>query len=173
MRNNYVLSSIFYFLLFLFSQILLFKNLALFNNALCFIYIGFILLLPFNTNHLLLMIMAGVLGVIIDIFYDTLGIHASACVLVAYIRPYIINILTPKGGYDKGADVSISAQGFQWMMAYAVILIFIHHLTLFILEIWGGRLFLPLIIKTLASTIFTLIVFTLLQYLFQPTKSYK
>lgn len=173
MRSSNILSFFFYFLLFLLFQILFFKNLSLFNYALCFIYVGFILLLPFGIAPLPLIIISFLLGITVDIFYDTLGIHAGASVLVAYMRPYIINVLTPKGGYDKGTEVSISAQGVEWMITYAGILIFIHHFALFLLEIWGLELFFPLMAKTLASTFFTLIVFTLFQYLFQSSRRYK
>jgi hypothetical protein len=168
-----ILSLILHFLLFLGLQVLIFKNLALYNYALCFIYIGFILLLPFDIPSLLLLLLAFFLGIIIDIFYDTLGIHAASCVLIAYMRPHIINLLTPKGGYDKGTEVSIFSLGFKWIFTYAVILIFIHHLTLFLIEIWGVKLIGPLLIKTTASAAFTLIVFTLFQYLFQSSRSYK
>ncbi|MBX9851665.1 MAG: Rod shape-determining protein MreD [Cytophagaceae bacterium] len=130
-------------------------------------------MLPFETPALLLLFIAFLLGMTIDIFYDTLGIHAAASVLIAYIRPYIINILTPKGGYDKGTTVSIPSLGFQWMTMYAGVMIFIHHLTLFILELWGVKLFFELIGKSLASGIFTLMVFTLFQYLFLGNKYYK
>lgn len=168
-----ILSLILHFLLFLGFQILIFKNLALYNYALCFIYVGFILLLPFDIPPLLLLLLAFFLGIIIDIFYDTLGIHAASCVLIAYMRPYIINVLTPKGGYDKGTEVSIFSLGFQWVFTYAAILIFIHHFTLFLIEIWAIKLIFPLLLKSLASSAFTLIVFTLFQYLFQSSRNYK
>lgn len=173
MRSNNIFSFVLYFFLFVIFQILIFKNLALYNYALCFIYIGFILLMPFDIPPILLITVSFILGIIIDIFYDTLGIHAGACVLIAYMRPYIINLLTPKGGYDKGTEISISAQGFQWMITYAGIMIFAHHFTLFVFEVWGIKLFFSLLLKTLASTLFTLIIFILFQYLFQSPKGYK
>jgi hypothetical protein len=173
MRSPNIIAFVFYYFVFLVFQILLFKNLSLFNYALCFIYVGFILLLPFSISHLLLIVISFLVGISIDIFYDTLGIHAASCVLIAYVRPYIINVLTPKGGYDKGTEVSVAAQGFQWMIIYSSVLIFIHHLTLFVLEVWGVKLFFTLITKTMASTLFTVVVFTLFQYLFQSPRNYK
>lgn len=173
MRSNNIVAQILYFFFFLAIQILIFKNLALFNFALCFIYVGYLLLLPFDMPSILLITLAFLMGLVVDIFYDTLGIHAASCVLVAYIRPYIINVLTPRGGYDKGMEVSVSALGFQWVLIYALILILIHHLTLFILGLWGLKLFFHLLAKTLASTAFTLFVFTLFQYLFQSPRNYK
>jgi hypothetical protein len=173
MRSNNIISFFLYFLLFLAFQILIFKNLSLYDYALCFIYVGFILLLPFDIDHMLLILVSFLLGIMIDIFYDTLGIHAGSCALVAYMRPYIINVFTPKGGYDKGAEVSIGAQGFQWMILYGGLMIFIHHFVLFLFEAWSLKLFFSLLAKTLISSFFTLIVFILFQYLFQSPKGYK
>lgn len=170
MRSNNIAAQILYFFAFLAIQILIFKGLSLFNFALCFIYVGYILLLPFDMPSILLISIAFLLGITVDIFYDTLGIHAASCVLIAYVRPYIINVLTPRGGYDKWMEVSVSALGFQWVLMYATILILIHHLTLFILELWGIRLFFHLLGKTLASTGFTLFAFTLFLYLFQSPR---
>jgi rod shape-determining protein MreD len=130
-------------------------------------------LLPFDVPHILQITIGFFLGITVDIFYDTLGIHAASCVLIGYMRPYIINILTPKGGYDKVSEVSVITMGFQWIFTYAAIIILIHHFTLFVLEMWGIKLILPLVSKTLASSLFTLTVFTLFQYLFQPARNYK
>jgi hypothetical protein len=129
--------------------------------------------MPFDTPPIIVITLAFITGLTVDIFYSTLGIHAASCVLIAYVRPYIINVLTPKGGYDKSSEVSVGALGFQWVMSYSIVLIFIHHFTLFILELWGMKMFFHLLGKTLASTVFTLFVFTLFQYLFQSSRSYK
>jgi hypothetical protein len=173
MNTRNIIYNLFYFLLFFMLQIFLFQNISLSSYAFCFIYIGFILSLPIDTPHLLLMIIGMGIGLIIDIFYSTLGIHTASCVLVAYMRPHIINILTPRGGYDAGAQLSISSLGFQWILTYATILIFIHHLALFFLESWGFNAFFFTLLKTLCSSFFTLTVFILFQYLIYSPRGYK
>jgi hypothetical protein len=109
-------------------------------------------------------------GLSIDLFYDTMGIHAASTVLIAYMRSYIINFLTPRGGYDASTEISIPALGFQWFVVYAIVMIFIHHLFLFLIESWGLGVFFRMIGKTIMSTLFTLFVFILFQYLFYPSK---
>jgi hypothetical protein len=172
MNTRNIIFNLFYFLMFFLLQILLFQNISLSSYAFCFIYVGFLLTLPIEMSKLLLMVIGMATGLMIDIFYNTLGIHTAACVLIAYMKPHIINILTPRGGYDAGAQLSISSLGFQWVFTYAAILIFIHHLALFFLESWGFNAFFFTFLKALCSTLFTLSVFILFQYLiYSPRKS--
>jgi len=154
-----------YFLLFLALQVIFFLNLSFANYAFCFIYIGFLLLLPVEIPPLTLLILSFFLGLSIDVFYNTLGIHTAACVLIGYIRPYLINFLTPRGGYDEGAELTVFSLGFPWLAAYASILVVVHHITLFMIEAWEFDTFFLTLLKALCSALFTLVVYFLLQYL--------
>ncbi|MFL5728748.1 MAG: Rod shape-determining protein MreD [Cytophagaceae bacterium] len=173
MKPKDILISFVYFLIFSALQVFLFLNLSLFGCAFCYIYLGFLLILPIETPRLILMLIGMAAGLIIDIFYDTLGIHTAACILVAFLRPHIINILTPRGGYDTGSEVSFSSLGFQWVVTYSTLLIFIHHIALFFVESWGFHIFFFTLLKALCSTLFTLTVFLLFQYLFYSPRGYK
>jgi rod shape-determining protein MreD len=147
------------------AQVLLLKNLVLFNTAFCFLYIAYILLLPVETNNLLLMVLGFILGFIIDIFYDSLGLHAFTLVLIAYLRNYWLRTITPQGGYDNGALPTLSANGLQWFLVYAAPLVFVHHLVLFYAEAYGFGLFWYTMLKVINSMFFTMTVILLLQYL--------
>lgn len=166
-----IVSYIFYWLLFVVLQILLFLHFTLLEGtALCFIYVAFMLILPYQVSHLFLIIIGFFTGLIIDVFYNTHGIHAAATVLIAFLRPYIINFLTPRGGYDEGVQITISSLGIRWFFTYASLVIFIHHLILFIIWSLGfDNLFLT-IGKAMASSVFTLIMVILIQYLVLPPK---
>ena len=72
------------FFLYLFFQVLILKNVVLFDTAFCFLYLGFLLLLPVETNPLVLMGVGFLLGFSVDMFYDSLGIHAGAAVFIMY-----------------------------------------------------------------------------------------
>jgi hypothetical protein len=166
------LKYIFYFLLFIGLQIVFFLNLALFNIAFCFVYIGFIITLPIETPRVFLLFIGFFTGIVIDVFYNTLGIHTAASLLVAYMRPYTINMLTPRGGYDTGSEVSIHHLGMQWFVSFTGILVFSHHLTLFLLEAFSFDMLGRTLLKTFTSTAFTLFIIVLLQYLlYSPRKS--
>jgi hypothetical protein len=153
------------FFLYVIVQILLLKNLVLFNTAFCFLYVAFILMLPVEMNNLLLMLIAFLLGFTIDIFYNSLGMHALALVLVAYVRNYWLATITPQGGYDIGTPPTLAANGLQWFLVYSLPLVFIHHLILFFVEAAGFALFWYTMLKTITSLLFTIAVMLLLQYL--------
>ena len=153
------------FIFFIFLQVLIFRNIFIFGHAACFIYIGFLLLLPFEYNAIILILAGFLTGITIDVFYDTLGIHAASSVLAMFIRSSWVNVITPRGGYEIGAFPSISIMGFQWYLAYALPLIFIHHLALYFIEASGFSGFFFTFSKILSSTVFTFIILVLGQYL--------
>ncbi len=166
MRSGNIIAYILYFILFFLLQIIFFRNVLLFDYALCFVYIGYILILPIDIKPIPLMLIAFGFGLLMDSFFDTVGINAFVCVLIAYIRPYILKVLTPGGGYDALMEISIPYMGFVWFIKYSALLIFIHHFIFFTLEAWNMSLFLDVFIRTVLSTIFTLFIIVLLQYLF-------
>jgi len=153
-----------YFVLYVLIQVMLFKQVVLFNMAFCFLYVAFILLLPLETNPLLLMLVAFFLGISVDVFYDSLGLHASSLVLVAYFRNYWLGTITPQGGYDTGEGPTLAANGPQWFMVYSVPLVFVHHFTLFFAEAGGFGIFWFTMQKVMTSLIFTMFVILFLQY---------
>ena len=161
---------IFYFLLFIAIQLILLRNAVLFNIAFCFVYIAFILLLPLETPPLILLILGFVTGFVVDIFYDTLGIHTASCVIVAFIRPFVIKTLTPGSDYEPRTNISIKLLGLQWFSIYSSILIFVHHVALFYIEIASARMFFFTLAKAFFSTIFTFVVIVIIQYLFFYSK---
>jgi hypothetical protein len=154
------------FCFYLLVQVLILKTVVLFNTAFCFLYIVFLLTLPFDTNPLLLMIAGFILGIAVDSFYDSLGLHAFACVLIAYIRNYWLAVITPQGGYDAGATPALSANGVQWFLVYSLPLVVVHHFTLFYLEAAGFLRFWSTLLKVFSSIIFTLTIILILQYTF-------
>ena len=157
---------IFRFILFALLQVLIFKDLILFDRAFSFVYLGFLLLLPLELGPLLIISLGFFMGLSIDVFYDSLGIHAASSVLIMFLRPYWVTLLTPQGGYDIGAEPGIKTLGFTWFLIYSIPLIFIHNFTLFFLESFGFRLFFFTLSKVISSAVFTFIILALVQYLF-------
>lgn len=154
------------FVIYLFLQVLILKNSVLFGSAFCFIYIGYLLLLPVETNPLWLMLIGFGMGLFIDMFYDSAGIHAFASVAVMYIRNLWLARVTPQGGYDNGAIPGLAAQGTQWFLTYATPLVFVHHTLLFFIEAGGFQYVGFTVLKIIFSTLYTMIVMLIVQYLF-------
>ncbi len=116
------------------------------------------------------MAMAFLTGFIVDIFYDSLGIHAAASVLIMFVRNPWLRSITPQGGFDPGVIPSIRLSGFSWFLMYVSPLIILHHLTLFLIEAAGFHLFGLTLTKVLMSSIFTLSAIIIAQILFYTTR---
>ena len=86
------------FFIYLLYQVLILKNIVLFNTAFCFLYVAYLFFLPVESNPVFLMFAGFIMGFAIDIFYDSLGLHAFSCVLVMYLRNYWLSAITPQGG---------------------------------------------------------------------------
>jgi hypothetical protein len=160
------------FFIYLMYQVLILKNIILFNTAFCFLYVAYLFFLPVDANNLVLMAIGFLLGFSIDIFYDSLGLHAFACVAVMYIRNYYLSAITPQGGYDSSATPSIATNGMQWFLVYTIPMVFIHHAVLFYIEAGGFGMFWFTLWKIITSTLFTTLVTVIVQFLF-PSGRYR
>ena len=142
-----------YFLLFMVIQIPLLHAWVLYNVAFPFPYIGFILLLPHTFQRGWSIVLAFFLGLVIDVFSNTPGIHASASVLVAFIRIPWLGVTTDSS--NEELDLTISFLGLAKFTMFVLPLILIHHFMLFTLENegfkWAGILFSKIIWSTLFS----------------------
>jgi hypothetical protein len=155
--------NIIFFFVYVLVQVLILKNLVLFDVAFCFLYVAFILLLPVEMSPVALMFTAFGMGFLVDIFYSSMGLHAFALVITAYARNYWLGVITPQGGYDASVTPALAAYGAGWFLVYSIPLIFIHHATLFFLEAGGFDTTGFTIIKIFGSLLFTTLVVTLLQ----------
>lgn len=126
------------------------------------LYYLFILWLPFSLNRLSLLLIAFVTGLTLDYFTQTPGLHAAACVLIAYVRPFIISILMPKDTAEFNyREPSPRAMGWAPYSVYVFILTLLHHTYLTLLEWLQFGTFLDFIIKVLSTTgISLLLIFT-------------
>ncbi|RAI84081.1 rod shape-determining protein MreD [Algoriphagus yeomjeoni] len=147
-------------------QILLLKNVALFGVAFCFIYLLAILSFPINIRSFSLILISFGIGLLIDVFYDTLGLNAAAATLLAFLRPYWLKAISPNGGYDDSNNPTLREMGIGWYISYSLPLVFAFSLMFFTADQWGtGGLF-GVLNKSLFSSIFTVILAIIVQLLF-------
>ena len=164
MTSKSIFSQVLIFAFYLLLQIFFVRQLVLFNYAFCFVYIASIILLPFDVNKVTLILLGFLAGIMVDIFYNTIGANAAAMTLIAFIRPSVISLLTPQRGYDERQTLSLNSMGLTWFITYAATLTVIHHFVLFLLEASDWGLFLPVMVKVICSTIFTTTVVVIIQY---------
>lgn len=149
-------------------QVLFLRDIAIANVAFCFIYTWFLVKAPMKVNPLVFLLGAMGVGWLIDTFYNTHGMHAFACVLVAWLRPLFFRILTPANGYDERSSISLHEMKWLWFFSYVSLMLLSHHLVLFILEAGDASLLGMSLIKSLSSTILGLAVFGILEFFNRP-----
>ena len=135
---------------------------ALHRFVIPILYFLFVLWLPFSLSRLSLLLIGFVTGLTLDYFTQTPGLHAAACVLIAYVRPFIITILIPKDTAEFNyREPSPRAMGWAPYSVYVLILTLLHHTYLTLLEWLQFGTFLDFIIKVLSTTgISLLLIFT-------------
>jgi rod shape-determining protein MreD len=167
---NEIFRNILRFILLVAVQVLIIKNIELGRFINPFIYVLFIVVLPFETPKWLILVAGFVIGITIDMFYDTAGMHAAACVLMAYVRPGVLKLFSPRDGYEFGTQPTVQYLGVPWFLSYSGILIFLHHFVLFYLEIFRFSEFFSTLFRVIMSTIFTVLLVVITQYLFNRKK---
>lgn len=170
MNSRTILINIFRWVILLFVQIFLLRNMAFYNLSTPFIYVLFILVLPFQLPNLLLYIIAFITGLTLDSFYDTLGVHTSACVALAFVRILFISVSLNREAIDE-PEPSLGNMGFRWFSLYAVLCIFAHHIVLFFLEAFKLTSLTYTLGRTLLSIVFTLFTVLLVEFIFHNRKS--
>ncbi|MDP4209533.1 MAG: rod shape-determining protein MreD [Bacteroidota bacterium] len=128
-----------------------------------YLYVLFILLLPFETPKWLLLVTAFLLGLSVDWFSQSLGIHAFASVAMAYVRPHLLDFLAPRDGYDTGTKPNSEFMGLSWFFRYALILVLIHHFLLFFIQVFTFYQFFETLLRAILSSAFTLTLIVLSQ----------
>ena len=126
-------------------------------------YILFVLLLPMSTPRYVVLFLAFLLGITIDIFSSSLGIHAFATVFIAYLRPFVIRLISDR---DDIADYPGMKQNkLKWFLSYVIIMVVIHHTILFYLEVFTFANFFGTLFRVLLSSVFSIFVIVLSQFI--------
>ena len=152
-----VLQNIFRFVLLVLFQVLVLNNIQFLGYINPYLYILFILALPVQLPRWFLLILAFVLGLTIDAFSNTIGMHAFATVFVAFFREGIIKLFT---NIEEGNNPTPSFHtfGVSAYIKYVVLMVIIHHTTLFILEAFSFSYFWIMLAKIILSSFVTILL---------------
>lgn len=167
MNNNLIANSVRFIILIL-AQVVIFNNINLFGYLNPFPYILFILLYPVNSNKNGLLLASFLLGITVDTFSNSGGVHAAACVVLAQLRPAIFKFSF--GLSYEYQTVRINANLTPERFTFIIICVVIHHALLFLLEFFKFEFILDIVSRTIQSTFFTLILSILIIYLFKSNK---
>lgn len=155
------------FLILIAMQVFLFKNIGYYNLATPYPYVLFLLLLPVGIPNIALYIIAFTTGIVVDAFYDSLGINAAACVVLAWMRIIFFRITLEAENHEGYATPVLGEVSLKWFIPYILLTVFFHHLTLYILTAFSFHLFHYTLFSTVLSCIFTvliIILFSLILY---------
>lgn len=166
--TNPIISNSIRFIVLVLLQVLLLSNINFLGYINPYLYVLFLILYPFNTSQPLFLFIAFLLGITIDMFEDSAGINAAACVVVAFIRPVILRFSFGVS-YDY-QTVKLSSTPFGARLGYILILVFVHHFVLFTLELFDFSHFFLILKKTLFSGIFTVLLILISLTLFKPKR---
>ncbi len=145
-------------------QVLFLRDIALANVAFCFLYLWVIIKAPMRTSTPLLLVVAFFSGWMIDVFYNTHGLHAFGTVLIALLRPIFFRILTPANGYDERSEISLAEMKWLWFFPYVGLMLVSHHAVLFLFEASDFALLGLSLLRAFSSALLGLIVFGLLEF---------
>ena len=154
------------FVVLFFLQVLVINHLQISSLVTPFIYVLAILLLPFNTPRWLLLVSAFVYGFFLDMFGGTPGLNMASALMIAFIRPLLLEKITFGREYDETDSPSIRTLGLDWFLAYASVMIVIHHATFFLLETFRFTELLTTFLRIFYSSVVTILMVVLWQFLF-------
>lgn len=163
------------FIVFLAVQIfVLFQVKPLHQFVVPYLYFLYILWLPFNTPRIGLTLIGFLFGLALDFFTHSPGLHAAACSLIAYVRPFLISILISQEGADQNyRSPSVTSMGLVPYATYVIILTLLHHTYLILLEWLNFGSFWYFLGKVLGTTGISLVLILLTELLFYRKQKFR
>ena len=156
--------NIFRFVVLILFQVLVLDNVMINGYMIPYIYILFILLMPFETPRWIQLLSGFALGLVMDLFSGTPGMHTAASVLIAFVRPYLLDLLASRDGYEPETFPRVHYYGLLWFLKYAALIVVIHHLALFYLEVFQLKHFFSTLLRVILSSILSTSTIVLSQY---------
>ncbi|HOZ97057.1 MAG TPA: rod shape-determining protein MreD [Niabella sp.] len=156
------------FVLFVFLQVYVLDKMPRLHQFISpYIYFLYILWLPFFTKRGWVIILGLFLGLSIDYYSVTPGLHAAACVLIAYLRPFVINLFAPKDATEFSyKEPSSKAMGWSAYLLYALILSFFHNSYLLFLEWLSFGSFIEFLMKVIITTAISMVMIGIAELIF-------
>jgi len=155
---------VFMFISLVLVQVLIFNQVQFSGFFNPYVYVLFIILLPLSAPRYLVLILAFLLGLIIDVFSNSLGVHSAATVFAAYARPLVIRVISNRED-DKSDYPGLHQNKLIWFINYLLIMVLLHHTVLFYLEVYTFTNFFNTFYRVILSSLFSIIIIVLSQFL--------
>ena len=174
MKRGGILEIVLKGFIYLLIQFFLLNEITLFGAAQAWVYIAVIITMPANIPRIQLLLIALVYGLLIDVFNNTLGMHAACAVLVAFSKEFFLKLFAsqlPSSNNSDGETLTIRTNGLSWFLMYAGSLVFIYQASFYLIDTAGFSWLLFTTKKIILSTLFTLTVMVILQYIIYPART--
>lgn len=147
-------------------QVLVLDQLDLANSYVVpYLYVLFLLMLPLELPGWANMLIGAITGAVMDLFNSTPGMHTSACIVMMYLRGSMLKLIAPREGYEHGMRATATRMGLTWFLTYSGVLVLVHHLWLFLIELHSFDMFFGTFLRALLSALTTLALVLLAQFL--------
>ena len=163
-----IFNNVLRFVVLIFFQVLILNNIELFHTINPYMYILFILLIPLKTPRWILILFSSLAGLCVDIFMNTYGMNMAACCFIGYLRPYVINLMLPKGEVVPDGELNLKYLGINRFVMYAFTMTFLHHIILFYAEAFRFSEFFRTLSHVVLNTFFTLVLIVISQFVLTP-----
>ena len=167
---NRSLLNIVRFVLLVIAQVLIVNHIRLGGYVHPYIYLIFVMLLPINIPDWQLLVSGFGIGLVIDLFTGTLGMHAGATTMMAFCRPTIIKLVSGSQKFENIKEPNVNQLGFAWFLRYTLCMVLVHNFTLFMFEGFSFHLIGQALLRMLISAPVSIFLILIILYLFSPTK---
>ena len=167
---NRTLMHILRFILLVLAQVLVINHIRLGGYVHPYVYLIFVMLLPTNMPGWQLLVSGFGIGLVIDLFMGTPGMHAGATTLMAFCRPAIIRLVSGRLKLENVREPNTNQLDFPWFLRYTLCMVTVHNFTLFMLEGFTFHLVGQALLRLLLSVPVSMFLILTFIYLFSPTK---
>lgn len=170
-----VIKNIVRFILFLLIQVYVLNHVPpLHHFFIPYLYFLFLLWLPFSINRFFLLMLSFVYGFVLDAFTGSYGLYTAPCVLIGYVRPFVLNLLIPQETSEQSfIEPSSNSMGTMPYAIYITILTLLHHIYLVLIEWLQVGNFLQFVGKVCGTTIISLLLIFATELLFFRKAKYR
>jgi rod shape-determining protein MreD len=153
------------FLILIVLQLLIFNNIEFSGYVNPYIYVMFILILPVAIPSWILLLLSFLTGFVIDLFSGTMGVHAFATVMAGFLRPWVLSLNVTAEASEPDMSPSSYRSGLRWFLIYTMMVVLVHHMALFLVEIFSLRGFGHTLLRVLLSTVATTFFIVLFDFI--------
>lgn len=149
------------FIIVMILQLLVLNRLQVLGVCHPMVYVLCLFMLPISLPSQVDIVIGALVGLIVDSFCNSPGVHMAACALVMYLRRHMVKSLVAEPERLKG-DLDIRNLGTEAFLKYMTVLVLVHHFVVFLLNAWSWSMAGWVLLETLVSALVT--VFLVLAY---------